>query len=123
MTLTIGWWNIWRSSSKPSTGLIRATIARRLARLTRAAEQAKITLSSQPFARVREEYLMEKQRRPLHLDVEIARHEFEDLIHDLLQGTLTAFDAALSDAGLSKGDLAKVLLSAARRAFRWCGRW
>jgi molecular chaperone DnaK len=80
-----------------------------LARLTRAAEQAKITLSSQPFARVREEYLMEKQRRPLHLDVEIARHEFEDLIRDLLHGTLTAFDAALSDAGLTKGDLAKVL--------------
>ncbi len=80
-----------------------------LARLTRAAEQAKITLSAQPFARVREEYLMEKNRRPLHLDVEIARHEFEDLIRDLLEGTLTAFDAALSDAGLSKGDLAKVL--------------
>lgn len=80
-----------------------------LARLTRAAEQAKITLSAQPFAQVREEYLMEKNRRPLHLEVEIARHEFEDLIQDLLQGTLTAFDAAVSDAGLSKGDLAKVL--------------
>jgi molecular chaperone DnaK len=52
---------------------------------------------------------MEKNKRPLHLDVEIARHDFEDLIRDLLQGTLTAFDAALSDAGLNKGDLAKVL--------------
>ena len=81
-----------------------------LARLTRAAEQAKIALSSQPFAQVREEYLMEKNRRPLHLDVEIERHEFEDLIKDLLQGTLTAFDAALRDAGLTKGDLDKVLL-------------
>jgi molecular chaperone DnaK (HSP70) len=30
-----------------------------LARLTRAAEQAKIALSTQPFVRVREEYLME----------------------------------------------------------------
>ena len=80
-----------------------------LARLTRAAEQAKIALSSQPFARVREEYLMEENRRPLHLDVEVARHEFEDLIKDLLTGTLTAFDAALRDAGLTKGDLDKVL--------------
>ena len=80
-----------------------------LARLTRAAEEAKIALSTQPFVRVRAEYLMEKNRLPLHLDVEIARHEFEDLIRELLQGTLTAFDAALSDAGLSKGDLAKVL--------------
>ncbi len=81
-----------------------------LARLARAAEQAKIALSSQPFARLREEYLMEKNRRPLHLDVEIERHEFEDLIKDLLQGTLTAFDAALRDAGMTKGDLDKVLL-------------
>ncbi len=80
-----------------------------LARLMRAAEDAKIALSAQPFVRVREEYLMEKHKRPLHLDVEIARHDFEDLIRDLLQGTLTAFDAALSDAGLNKSDLAKVL--------------
>ena len=93
-----------------------------LARLTRAAEQAKIALSSQPFVQVREEYLMEKNRRPLHLDVEIERHDFEDLIRDLLQGTLTAFDAALRDAGLTKGDLGKVLLVAARRAFRWFGK-
>ncbi|MBI4219482.1 MAG: Hsp70 family protein [Chloroflexi bacterium] len=82
---------------------------RALARLTRAAEQAKITLSSQPFARVREEYLLEKDRRPLHLDAEIARSEFEDLIRDLLEGTLNAFDQALADAGLKAGDLDKVL--------------
>jgi molecular chaperone DnaK len=80
-----------------------------LARLTRAAEQAKIELSTQPFARVREEYLLEKDRRPLHLDVEVARSEFENLIRDLLEGTLTAFDQALADAMLQKGDLEKVI--------------
>ncbi len=80
-----------------------------LARLTRAAEQAKIELSTQPFARVREEYLLEKDRRPLHLDVEVARSEFENLIRDLLEGTLTAFDQALADATLQKGDLEKVI--------------
>src|SRR5215210_1938545 len=46
---------------------------RALARLTRAAEAAKITLSSQPFARVREEYLLTEGGRPMHLDVELAR--------------------------------------------------
>jgi len=80
-----------------------------LARLTRAAEQAKITLSTQPFARVREEYLLEKNHRPLHLDVEIARHEFEEMISALLEGTLTAFDQALADAELTAKDLDKVL--------------
>jgi molecular chaperone DnaK len=80
-----------------------------MARLLRAAEQAKITLSAQPFAQVREEYLLEKDGRPLHLEVEVARSEFEELIRDLLQGTLAAFDQALADAGLQKGDLEKVI--------------
>ena len=80
-----------------------------LARLTRAAEQAKIALSTQPFARVREEYLLQKDRRPLHLDREVTRVEFENLIRDLLDGTLAAFDQALADAGLQKGDLDKLI--------------
>src|SRR5215210_196057 len=82
---------------------------RAVARLTRAAEAAKITLSSQPFARVREEYLLTEGGRPMHLDVELARGEFEDLIGDLLEGTLEAFDAALRDAGLATGDLDRIL--------------
>ena len=79
------------------------------ARLLRAAEQAKIALSSQPFARVREEYLMEKDHRPLHLDVEIERRTFEEMISDRLEGTLNAFDQALTDAGIQASDLDKVL--------------
>ncbi|HKZ85562.1 MAG TPA: Hsp70 family protein [Anaerolineae bacterium] len=92
-----------------------------LARLTRAAEQAKIELSTQPFAHVREEYLLEKDRRPLHLDVEVARAEFEKLIGDLLGGTLTAFDQALADAGLQKGDLEKLIFvgGSTRIPFVW----
>ena len=92
-----------------------------LARLTRAAEQAKIELSTQPFTLVREEYLLEKDRRPLHLDVEVARAEFEKLIGDLLAGTLTAFDRALADAGLQKGDLEKVIFvgGSTRIPFVW----
>jgi molecular chaperone DnaK len=80
-----------------------------LARLTRAAEQAKITLSTQPFVHVREEYLLEKEGQALHLDVEIDRQTFEELIRDLLMGTLTAFDQALADAGLKASDLDKIL--------------
>ena len=79
------------------------------ARLLRAAEQAKIALSSHPFTRVREEYLMEKDGKPLHLDLEIARSTFEELIADRLEDTLTAFDQALTDAGLQVSDLDRVL--------------
>ena len=80
-----------------------------MARLLRAAETAKITLSTQPFATVREEYLLERDGRALHLEDEVSRHDFEALIGDLLEGTLTAFDQALADAGLRAADLDKIL--------------
>lgn len=83
---------------------------RALARLTHAAEAAKITLSSQPFVRVREEYLLTANGVPLHLDVEVSRLEFEDMIGDLLEGTLHSLDAALSDAGIQASDLDRILL-------------
>lgn len=82
---------------------------RATARLLRTAEEAKIRLSSQPFTRVREEYLMSADRRPLHLDGEIARAEFEGLIADLLDGTLESVDAGLRDAGMTAADLSRVL--------------
>ena len=79
------------------------------ARLTRAAENAKIALSAQPFVQVQEEYLVSEDGSPLHLDVELARSEFESLISDLLEGTLTSFDQALNDAGIEASDLSRVL--------------
>ncbi len=82
---------------------------RALARLTRAAEDAKIALSSQPFARVREEYLLSEGGRPLHLDVEILRAEFEGLIGGMVEGTLRSLDAALADAGIAAEGLDHVL--------------
>jgi molecular chaperone DnaK len=83
---------------------------RALARLTRAAEQAKIVLSSQPVAQVREEYLITSGSRPLHLDIEITREEFEGLIEELIEGTLQSFDDALSDAGITADQLDNILL-------------
>ncbi|MBV9278676.1 MAG: Hsp70 family protein [Chloroflexi bacterium] len=85
------------------------TDRRALARLSRAAEAAKIALSSQPFVRVGEEYLMTEGGRPLHLDVEVSRTEFESLIEDLLDGTLRSLDQALQDAGIEAGDLDRIL--------------
>ena len=83
---------------------------RAMARLTRAAEKAKIVLSSRPFAWVREEYLMEKQGKPLHLELEVSRHEFEKMIENLLGSTRTSIQQALADAKMTIKDLDKVLL-------------
>jgi molecular chaperone DnaK len=51
-----------------------------MARLQRAAETAKITLSEQPYASLSEEYLSEKDGVPVHLSLEISRSEYEE--HD-----------------------------------------
>jgi molecular chaperone DnaK len=82
---------------------------RAMARLLRAAESAKITLSARPTARVQEEYLLTAEGRALHLDVEVQREDFEAAIADLLDGTIQSFDAALRDAGITADDLDKVL--------------
>ena len=83
---------------------------RAMARLGRVAETTKIALSVQPFVRAREEYLLEVDGKPLHLDLEVSRPEFEALIHPLLERSLACFDRALADAGLKASDLDRILL-------------
>jgi len=82
-----------------------------LARLTAAAEEAKIRLSNHPFARINEPFLLTKNGRPLNLDVELSRLTFVSLIEDLLQSTVNLTAKALQDAGLKTKDLDQVLLS------------
>lgn len=80
------------------------------ARLLRAAEEAKKTLSFQPFARIQEEYIAEQDGKPLHLDMEVPRQDFEALITPLLDKTITCVGRALDDARLRPSDLDRVVL-------------
>ncbi len=81
-----------------------------MARLSRAAEAAKLRLSDHPYATIREEFLAEKDGRPLHLEAELTRSRFEELIAPLLDGTLEAVRRALRDAELDARALDAVLL-------------
>jgi len=80
------------------------------ARLQRAAEMAKITLSDHPFAWIKEEYIAEKRGIPLHLECEISRQEFEEVIGDLLDQTTASIDRVLNDAGVTADQLTQVLM-------------
>lgn len=80
------------------------------ARLLRAAEQIKVTLSSHAFAPVREAFLGSKGKTALHLETEIARSDFEDLIRPLLEETLDAIDRALADANLQPDGIDRIIL-------------
>jgi molecular chaperone DnaK len=80
------------------------------ARLLRAAEQAKIDLSEHAFATVREPFLVSQGKTALHLEVELSRQTFEDLIKPLLTETLDAIDRTLADAKMQSSELDRVIL-------------
>lgn len=81
-----------------------------MARLTRAAEAAKIELSNRPFATIREEFIATKKKNMLNLEMEISRSQFEGMIRDLITPTLDSIKTALDEAGLQARDIDKVLM-------------
>jgi molecular chaperone DnaK len=81
-----------------------------LARLNRAAEAAKVHLSDFPEAQVREEYLVEQNGRPLHLESIISRAEFEEMTESFLNQTVESLEKVFKDAGLSTDEISRVLL-------------
>jgi molecular chaperone DnaK (HSP70) len=80
------------------------------ARLWWAAEVAKKQLSFEPYARVREEALVIRDGKPLHLDLELSREAYEGMILPLVESTLDSVSKALGDAGKRPGELDAILL-------------
>jgi molecular chaperone DnaK len=80
------------------------------ARLRWAAEEAKKKLSFEPFVIIREDALIEAGGRPRHLEMEVTRLEYEDLIRPLVESTLDSVSKALQDSGKGPADMDAVLL-------------
>ena len=81
-----------------------------MARLLRAAEKAKITLSDHPFALIEEAYLLEHKDKPVHLSLELSRAFYEEMITPFIEETLTAVHTALSGSGMTASEVDSVLL-------------
>lgn len=79
-------------------------------RLKDAAEKAKKELSSTPTAQINLPFITAVNGQPAHLNMDISRSKFEELISDLVQETMIPVKDALKDAGLQASDLDKVLL-------------
>src|ERR1700722_1305491 len=69
-------------------------------------ERAKCQLSDEPFVRIREEYI----HQDLHLETEIRRDEYEEMIAPYLQKTLDCIHHSLQDARMLPSDISKVML-------------
>jgi molecular chaperone DnaK (HSP70) len=80
------------------------------ARLWWAAEEAKKKLSFEPYVRIREEALDSRVFKPLHLEVEISRDEYESMIRPLVESTLDSVSKALEDSRRKPGDIDAILL-------------
>ncbi len=79
-------------------------------RLKEAAEKAKIELSSMTNTNINLPFITADATGPKHLDITLTRQKFNALTEDLVEKTIEPLTKAMSDAGLSYGDIEKVIL-------------
>ncbi len=79
-------------------------------RLKEAAEKAKVELSQVQSTQINLPFITATDAGPLHLDYELTRAKFRDLTSDLLDRCRGPFEAAIKDAGLTKGAIDHVVL-------------
>ena len=98
------------SEFKKSNGIDLKADKMAMQRLKEAAEKAKIELSGMQQTNINLPFITADSTGPKHLDVNLTRAKFEELISDLLEETKKPVMQALKDAGVSANDLHKVLL-------------
>lgn len=81
-----------------------------LQRLKEAAEKAKIELSATLSAEINLPFVTADASGPKHLNMSLSRAKLESLVDGLVRETIAPCRKALSDAGLSTGDVDAVLL-------------
>ncbi len=81
-----------------------------LQRLKEAAEQAKITLSSSTQTTINLPFITADATGPKHLQKELTRAKFEQMIEPLVEKTKVPCMNALRDAGLNASDIDEVIL-------------
>ena len=80
-------------------------------RLKEVAEKAKKDLSGMVSTQISAPFISkDKDGEPLHLDMELTRAKFEDLISDLVESTIDPVKKAIKDAKIKKSDIDKVIL-------------
>jgi molecular chaperone DnaK len=81
-----------------------------LQRLKEAAEKAKMELSSTLSTDINLPFITADQSGPKHLNYQLTRAKFEQLVDDLIARTKAPMEQALKDAGLKPSDIDEVIL-------------
>jgi molecular chaperone DnaK len=95
---------------KKATGIDLGKDVQALSRLNEAAEKAKIELSGTGQTQINLPFITMKDGNPEHLDLMVTRAKFEELIGKMIEKTMAPTRQAMKDAGISKGEIDKVIL-------------
>ena len=95
---------------KKAEGIDLSTDKMAMQRLREAAEKAKIELSGVMSTNINLPFITAGADGPKHLDMDLTRAKFEAMTADLVERTMGPVRQAMSDAGLSKSDISKVIL-------------
>jgi len=98
------------SEFKKNTGLDLSGDMQAMSRLREAAEKAKIELSGTGTTQINLPFITMRDGQPEHLDLSLSRSKFEELIANLIERTMAPTRQAMKDAGVSKGEVDKVIL-------------
>ena len=98
------------SEFKKTTGIDLSGDMQAMSRLREAAEKAKIELSGTGTTQINLPFITMSDGQPEHLDLSLSRSKFEELIADLIERTMAPTRQAMKDAGVSKGEVDKVIL-------------
>lgn len=79
-------------------------------RLKDAAEKAKIELSSSTKTNINLPFITADQSGPKHMNIDLTRAKFEQIVDDLVKRTLEPCRKALKDAGVTKDQIDSVIL-------------
>ena len=99
-----------REEFKKSDGIDLSNDKFAMQRLKDEAEKAKIALSNSTTVNISIPYITADATGPKHLNVTLSRAKFNDLTADLVEATMGPLKQAISDSGLDKKDIHKILL-------------
>jgi molecular chaperone DnaK len=81
-----------------------------LQRLREAAEKAKIELSNRESTSINLPFISSDDKGPKHLEMELSKSHFEQLVAHLVQATIDPVTQALKDASLTPKDIDRIIL-------------
>ena len=101
-------WMIKHFRTTENVDLLKDKMA--LQRLREAAEKAKVELSTMMSTTINLPFIASDAQGPKHLEIELTRTKFEEMVSALIQATLEPVQRALKDADLQTKDIDRILL-------------